>query len=274
MIEVPIRDRAMTGGCSITGYPPTKMKWKWNWNPRERQKVVVFTDRAIEEAELVSAERKIALLIEPRKFVDEVGFLTARRLLDKLDYVLTYDRSVIQLFGSKALWYPIAGCWIPYSERHLNHQKTKLVSVVASTKRNAPGHALRHQAVEALQGVAEIYGRAYRPIEFKTEAHGPFMFSVVAENGKVETMFTEKIIDCFVTGCVPIYYGCKTICNYFRSDGILEIDCLEDLKELLPYLTPERYRAMIPAIMENFERAKSYLVAEDWICEHYPFLFV
>lgn len=274
MIHVPIRDRAMSGGCSITGYPPSRMKWDWRWNPHEHQKVIVFTDRATEEAEAFSADRKIALLIEPKKFVDEVGYLTTRRLLHVFDHVLTYDRTIMAEFGSKALWYPIAGCWIPLADRHLNHAKTKLVSVVASTKRTAPGHALRHQAVEALRGVAEIYGRAYRPIQFKTEAHGPFMFSVVAENGKVESMFTEKIIDCFVTGCVPIYYGCDTIGDYFNPDGIVEINNLDELKAFMPFLTPALYQSMLPAIRENFERALKFVVAEDWFCEHYPFLFV
>jgi isopentenyl phosphate kinase len=156
----------------------------------------------------------------------------------------------------------------------MGHPKTKLLSIIASSKRHAPGHAFRHQAVAALQGKAEVYGRAYRPIEFKTEAMAPFMFSFVAENGKVESMFTEKIIDCFVTGCVPIYYGCDTIGDYFNPDGMIEVDNLDELMEVVPTLTPERYAKMLPSIVDNFNRAKAYLVAEDWICRSYPFLFV
>jgi len=272
MIEIPLVDRALQGGCSISGKMPTRMRWITNFNLP--QKFVVFLDRAIDVAEFLPVERKIAMLVEPRQFVDEVGWLTTRRLLATLDYVLTYDRTILRHFGKKALWYPIGGCWIPDADQHLFHRKDRVLSIIASGKKSSLGHRLRHEAVEVLQGKVDVYGRSYKPIEFKTEALAPYMFSIAIENGRVESMFTEKIIDCFVTGTVPIYYGCNTIGDYFNPDGILEFDTRHELEDLVPRLTPELYDQMRPAIEDNFNRAKKYLICEDWICEHYPFLFV
>ena len=35
------------------------------------------------------------------------------------------------------------------------------------------------------------------------------MFSVCIENDVYDTYFTEKILDCFATGTIPIYKGTK-----------------------------------------------------------------
>jgi hypothetical protein len=271
MIEVPLVDCSLNGGPSITAYPPTKIHWQHDFvGP---QKFVVFLDRAIARADQVLADRKIALLVEPRQIVDEVGWLTTRRLLHELDYVLTYDRTNVRHFGSKALWYPIGGCWIPPTDRSVAHRKDKLLSIIASNKNFSHGHRLRHEVIQKLGNKMDVYGRGYKPIEFKTEALAPYMFSVVAENGRVEAMFTEKIIDCFVTGTVPVYFGCNAIREFFNPDGIIEFDACQELEDTVHLLTPERYTAMRPAIEDNFKRAQQYTSAEDWICEHYGFLF-
>lgn len=272
MIEVPLVDRSLNGGLSITGYPPTKMCWRHGFNGP--QKFAVFLDRAIDMADQAHVDRKIALLVEPRQLVDEVGWLTTRRQLPILDYVLTYDRTNVRHFGDKALWYPIGGCWIPPGARHWDYPKSKLLSIIASGKNSSHGHKLRHEIVAKLGCKMDVYGRQYRPVEFKTQALAPYMFSIAIENGRVEAMFTEKIIDCFMTGTVPIYYGCNAISEFFNPAGMFEFDTEQELEDLLPRLTPERYEIMRPAIEDNFQRAQQYAICEDWICEHYPFLFV
>jgi hypothetical protein len=271
MIEVPLVDRSLNGGLSITGYPPTKMRWRHGFNGP--QKFAVFLDRAIDMADQAHVDRKIALLVEPRQIVDEVGWLTTRRQLPILDYVLTYDLTNVRHFGDKAFWYPIGGCWIPPEDRRWTYPKSKLLSIIASDKNSSHGHKLRHEIVAKLGSKMDVFGRIVRPIQFKTEALAPYMFSIAVENGRVESMFTEKIIDCFMTGTVPIYYGCNTINKFFNPAGILEFDTEQELEDLLPRLTPERYAAMLPAIEDNFQRAQQYAIAEDWICDNYPFLF-
>ena len=44
------------------------------------------------------------------------------------------------------------------------------------------------------------------------------------ENSIAELYYTEKIIDCFLTGTVPIYWGTKRITDGFNKDGIIMLD--------------------------------------------------
>ncbi len=84
------------------------------------------------------------------------------------------------------------------------------------------------------------------------------MFSITIENSKEDYMFTEKLIDCFLTGTIPIYYGCPSIGNFFNSNGIIMIDSLEDLSTILPTLNEELYNNMRPYIEENYKTAQQY----------------
>ena len=50
-----------------------------------------------------------------------------------------------------------------------------------------------------------------------------YMFSVAIENGEYETYFTEKILDCFATGTIPVYLRAPDIENHFNMDGIITL---------------------------------------------------
>lgn len=84
------------------------------------------------------------------------------------------------------------------------------------------------------------------------------MFSVTIENNKQDYYFTEKIIDCFLTGTVPIYYGCPSIGKFFNINGIIVIDSLDDIIRILPTITVDLYNQMKPYIEENYKTAQKY----------------
>lgn len=284
MIEVPIIDRAFTGGLSMQGIIPRRMKWLWKWDAP--QHFVVFTDRAIEAAEgnlcpQAAGANKIALLIEARHF-DHTGFLTLNRLHHEFKWVLTHELEVMEIFRGKSLWYPHGGCWIPAYDRHLKHNKSGIVSIVASDKASTDGHKLRHAVIDKFRDMPlgdgqdrlKVYGRKYNPIQFKTPALAPYMFSIAIENGQADDYFTEKLLDCFATGTVPIYWGTKGIAKHFDMSGVIQFETLDELGDILPKLTSDLYLSMRPAIVDNFYRATEFFTPEDWICDHYPFLFV
>ena len=47
------------------------------------------------------------------------------------------------------------------------------------------------------------------------------MFSIAIENSRNGCYFTEKILDCFTTRTVPIYWGCPDIGDYFDMNVII-----------------------------------------------------
>ena len=82
------------------------------------------------------------------------------------------------------------------------------------------------------------------------------------ENGQYETYFTEKLLDCFATGTIPVYLGAPDIGDYFNKDGIIDLTEEFDVSD-------EIYYNKMDAIKDNLERTKKMEILEDFIWENY-----
>ena len=82
-----------------------------------------------------------------------------------------------------------------------------------------------------------------------------------------EYYYTDKILDCAITGTVPIYWGPKNIGNFFNPKGILQFNTPDELVNILNNLTEETYYSMMPYIKENYEAAKYYMIQDDFFYE-------
>ena len=102
------------------------------------------------------------------------------------------------------------------------------------------------------------------------------MFTLVIENTFESNWFTEKIIDCFRTYTVPVYFGCKNITQYFNKDGMILPTSMDDAINKINSLNEYSYEKMGNAIIDNFLRAKRYnshmdlmtryiLEGKDWL---------
>jgi len=88
------------------------------------------------------------------------------------------------------------------------------------------------------------------------------MFSIAIENASYETYFTEKLLDCFATGTIPVYYGAPNIGEHFNKDGIIDLSEEFDVSD-------EIYYSKMDAIKENLEKTKKMEILEDFIWETY-----
>jgi hypothetical protein len=128
-----------------------------------------------------------------------------------------------------------------------------------------PGHDFRLAWVDRLKDKVDVFGRGLRTMARKEEALCDYMFSVTIENDQYETYWTEKILDCFVCGTVPVYHGAPDVGNYFNMDGVIILkDDFDPGK-----LSIDLYQSMLPAIEDNFHRALKYEMMEDLIWEKY-----
>jgi hypothetical protein len=176
------------------------------------------------------------------------------------DEIFTHNKKLLEL-DNKFSFIPCGGCWIK-SEDHKIYEKTKIVSIISSGKNDTEGHKLRHKIVQKMENL-DVYGRAYKEIDYKLTALKDYMFSVTIENCREDYYFTEKLIDCFQTGTVPIYWGCPSIGNFFNTKGMILIENIEDIDNIV--LTEEKFHNMKEYIKENFELSKQYLISEDII---------
>ncbi len=82
--------------------------------------------------------------------------------------------------------------------------------------------------------------------------------NIAIENNSEYNYFTEKLIDCFRTFTVPIYWGCTNIEEHFDVRGMIFINDVNEMPFILRNLTIDQYLEMMPYIKENYERSKSY----------------
>lgn len=273
--EYKIVDTAFAHDISSGRARPKHFTWYRGGQPRD---ITFFTDGQLPQVDRIEARRKIAWHIEPPEIGGNYDFHLNNGL--KFDYVISYNRSMMSCIGDKYLYAPCGGCWVTEKTLgmkchvdHLQHPKTKLLSIIASDKKWTAGHRMRHALADRYGSQIDLFGHAYKLIEYKTEGLCDYMFSIAVENSVCDDYFTEKVIDPIYVGTVPIYWGTKNIGKYFDARGILSFETVEDFGKILDRLSPEYYMSLRESVKENMERAQKYLTAEDWIYENYPFLF-
>lgn len=211
----------------------------------------------------LSGDNLIGWLLEPRG-INPGQYERIKNENEKFKKVLTYDKELIEL-GGKFEFSPHCGCWIKPEDQKI-YEKSKLISYISSTKNfGAQGHGLRAQVREILGDKVDSFGRGHNEISYKLDGLKDYMFSIVIENSKFDYYFTEKVMDCFTTGTIPIYWGCPSIGNFFDANGILSFDTIEELEEIVSKISPEMYNSKIKSIETNYEKSKDFLLAEEWI---------
>jgi hypothetical protein len=121
--------------------------------------------------------------------------------------------------------------------------KIKPMSIIFSHKQYTTGHKYRHKLIQNILNSSlpiDIYGNGCRLLnhikdrrikgEFNgSEPYSEYMFHITIENVSIPEYFSEKILNALVSKCVPIYWGCKNIDNYFpkktyKLTGVLSED--------------------------------------------------
>lgn len=228
--------------------------------------ITLFTDDFIlsDEVQKVNSKIKVAWCLESPA-VQPVVHNNIHLLSDRFDYILTYRDDLIKHNPKKFLPNSPGGTYVnddaisTYCD-----QKTKRCSLVLSGKQSLPGHVLRHQIQSYSQGI-DFYGWGSPGgfIDDKAVALKNYKYHFVIENIKAPHYFTEKLIDCLLTGCVPIYYGAPNIDKYFNVEGFIIFNDFADLQKLK--ITNEDFEKRSKAIHENFKLAHNYISSDDYL---------
>lgn len=224
--------------------------------------MVVYTDGNLHGCR-PDNKNNIGWLIEPREFQPH-NYEWVENNYHRFAHIWSHDSQILNLPNVKFV--PWGSCWISPEDQKI-YEKDKLCNIIASGKNQLKGHRLRHHIINNFAGF-DKFGHGYNPVEHKILALGDYMFSICIENTKYPLYFSEKIIDCFRTGTIPIYWGCERIDEFFNPDGILQFDTFEKFQEIMDNISYEKYKSMELAIKENFELASKYLAIEDWIIEN------
>lgn len=82
------------------------------------------------------------------------------------------------------------------------------------------------------------------------------MFHVAVENSKHKHYFTDKILDCFGTKTLPIYWGAPNMGDWYDERGVIYFNDENELVEIINKLTPEDYYSRLPYIENNYRLVK------------------
>lgn len=247
------------------GYYPTYFEWF-----RENELVsdtVFITDLHLHEVDKFKSKRKVGLVIEPPdinpgiyEYVDKNN--------KKFDYILTFDKNLLST-GRNFLFYFFGCCWI---QDFSKPNKNKLCSMIASNKRMTQGHSFRQDVVRTFSNRVDHFGNGFRRLEVRENGFRDYYFSIVLENSRPQYYFSEKLIDCFASRTIPLYWG-SDVSPFFDTKGIITFNTIEDLENIFKTLTPEKYFSMIESVENNFKLVEKYKIPEDFIYKSYPFLF-
>ena len=136
---------------------------------------------------------------------------------------------------------------------------------ITSAKAFLPGHNVRLNFIKNSKDKIDLYGRGIKEVESKLDVLHNYAFALAIENNvsKNDYYFTEKLVECIITGTIPIYYGCPNIDKFFDIRGILTFNTQEELNNILDNLNEEKYNSMLKYAKANYEKAKKEFVLDN-----------
>jgi hypothetical protein len=248
---------------SCHNIPPKN--FKWIFNEPSISDIEVYMDYDILGGCNSKSKNKFLWLCESRDIIKEqYNFVKTNYVFLKQFYkkIFISDKSFLSIDNIFQYCPPASNqTWILHKKIY---PKTKLISMVCSGKNKTVGHIYRNNKMKEFQLKGyeiDYYGRIFNPFNKKEDVLNDYYFSIAMENGVYSTYYTEKIMDCFATGTIPIYYGTTDIIDYYNKDGIIFLDDSFDMSKI----TAEYYYSKKDAIKDNYERCLKQLTADDYI---------
>ena len=209
---------------------------------------------------------KILYLCEP----DAISHLAHSTVKNKFlfDYILTFDENVLNNCENAHL-FEFGTSWIKDYEFK---EKKYGVSTIVGFKKITKGHLLRqkvyykqdkinipkqiflskhHQGMEIFKNNS-ILGESKNPLF-------DYQFHIVIENVSQNYYFSEKLLDCFRTKTIPIYWGCKNINKYFDVNGIILFEDFKDLINKVNSIKEDNYNRMKDSVEKNYVLSEKFL---------------
>lgn len=214
--------------------------------------------------------KQVMLLIEPRSIQPNV-YEQVPDLANRYKYVFTHDSKLLStLPNAKPIIWGTTWC------RCEKPNKTKLMSMVSSNKEMCELHIERKVIARKYKNKIDVFGtidggQFTDPIDVVKD----YKYSVIIENYIDELWFTEKVLNCFATKTIPIYYGATKINEYFDEDGMIICHSVGEVEMYIDYILSHQdiaekmYKDKQKSIDINYELSKQYVNFEEWFYKTY-----
>lgn len=180
---------------------------------------------------------------------------------DKYDLILAFSDNILKECNNSEIFI-FGTTWLDLDSLILD--KKNEISYITSYKKSTEGQILRHQIWDLYSNKNDINGfnlnfiKTPPRIPFKNPLFEKAKFSIAVENCISNNYLTEKILDCFLSKTIPIYYGCPNIGKFFNEKGILNFNNISELDKILLNVNPKMYDELLDVVEENFNIAQKY----------------
>jgi hypothetical protein len=104
----------------------------------------------------------------------------------------------------------------------------------------------------------DVMGRGYTPFAAKADGLAPYRYSVVIENVREASYFTEKLVDAVLCRCVPIYWGCPNVGDFFDTSGMIVCGSEAEVRAAMEAASVQDFEARAPALDGMRDAAADY----------------
>ncbi len=217
---------------------------------------------------------RIVITDEPLK---STFFYLTESYTNSYTYLLTFHEQIL-FNNSKARLFHSSGSR-PWINNYNSPNKQFRVSALIGGKDEPrmEGYKLRHDLWRAqwrIENPKDFYLSShskwnevdYRGQNILEDNKAPLFdsqFHIAIENTSIKDYFSEKILDCFQSRTIPIYYGCKNIGDYFNINGIIVVNSLEEIIDVCNKITPVTYERMLVVANDNFTESSKWFGWEE-----------
>jgi len=114
----------------------------------------------------------------------------------------------------------------------------KKIVAICSNKTITYGHKLRLEFLKYISQFIDIdiYGKGLNPDNYNGNYKGiipnkckfdilsQYQYTIVFENSEHDNYMTEKIYDCFLSLCMPIYWGCSNLNKWYPVNSFYQLN--------------------------------------------------
>ena len=185
----------------------------------------------------------------------------------KYNLIISWDEEILSKCDN-AKFMPFGTTWIKRKDWGLK-PKNFGVTTLCSSKKNTLNHKKRHalwnrqnehvfwnssqKKLLDIDNNPVLGGQTFNKIKMMNS-----QFHIAIENVYENNYFSEKLIDCLITGTIPIYCGCTNLEKYFDTRGIIQAQTVDDIIKTCNSLTPSLYEDLKDYIKVNFHLAHEY----------------
>jgi hypothetical protein len=242
--EIPIirqtpGSRGVMGNCQFFVNEPVKQAdwWVVGEGLAKNERVICPPENTI----LITQETDLTKEYD-QKFVNQFNWvITSNRKIKHPHVILTHQGYGSYLFmsrpepGQRMEDYQNQFRTYDELESMTEIPKTKLLSVVASEKTRTEGAKLRRDFIvkmkehfkdklDIFSNKPGVFSPDTRFNKFKWDSVAPYKYHLAIENSVVPHYWTDKILDAYLAGAYPIYYGHPNVTEYFSPDSMTIID--------------------------------------------------